>query len=278
MALPSLLDALRTFLQASLSPAPALVGDGYPIAPAELPAVTISLSGVGERMRGLGRLPAPTMTGALRVDTSLDLANPVVTFPDEVVTLLSDDRRTVRLAHGPLVRADGTATQPLAGDDLRVVRGATTFDPVEGTPAAGQVQVLPDTGELRFSSKLPTSGVLALGYFVGEWEIATARYQGVLTLEPAGADLAGVDALSRQIDSLLETAQVPGLLQLSPTGWGAVGEVNEARGKSRSRALTYRFDYELVEPKLATGGGLIATVSVDSAPGPEQFDVTREGS
>src|SRR2546425_8535841 len=199
MALPSLLDALRTFLQTSLSPAPALVGDGYPIAPVELPAVTISLSDVSERLRGLGRLPAPTVTGALRVDTTLDLANPVLIFPDEVVPLLSDDRRTVRLAHGPLVRADGTATQPFSGTDLRAVLGATIFAPVEGAPAAGQVQVLPDAGELRFAAPLPATGVLALGYFIGEWEVATARYQGVLTLEPFATDLAGVDALSRQI-------------------------------------------------------------------------------
>ena len=35
---------------------------------------------------------------------------------------------------------------------------------------------------------------------------------------------------------------------------------------------------ELIEPKLATGGGLITTVAVDSSLGPEHFAVTREGS
>jgi hypothetical protein len=138
MALPRLLDALRTFLQASLSPVPPLVGVGYPVQAAELPTVTMSLANVTQRLAGVGRLPAPTLTGALRVDTTLDLANPVVTFPDGTVRLLSADRRTVQLVHGPLVRADGTATQPFAPSDLRVVLGATTFVPVEGAPSEGQ--------------------------------------------------------------------------------------------------------------------------------------------
>jgi hypothetical protein len=278
MALPSLLDSVRQALASSLSPPAKLVGDGYPVNPAELPAVTISISEVTERMRGIGRLPAPTLTGALRVDTTLDLASPVVTFADETVRLLSDDRRTVQLANGPVVRADGTATQPFAGTDLRVVLGATTFVPVAGAPAAAQVQVLPDTGELRFAAPLPASGTLELGYFVGEWEVRTARYQGLLSLETFAADLNGVDLLSRQVDDVLDDPTIPGLHQVSPTSWGAVAAADKTRGNSRSRALTYRFDYELIEPKLATGGGLIATVAVDSSPGPEQFDVKREGS
>src|SRR5262249_6539090 len=105
MALATLLDALRTHLQGVLSPAPALVAGAYPAVAAELPAVTVSFASVSERLRGLARLPAPTQTGALRVDTTLDLANPVVVFPDETVRLLSTDRRTVQLVHGPIVRA-----------------------------------------------------------------------------------------------------------------------------------------------------------------------------
>lgn len=278
MPLSSVLDAVRQFLSTTLTPAPARIGDGFPTKPNELPAVVLSLAEATELLQGVGRRPAPTLTGALRVDTTLDLANPVVTFPDEVVTLLSPDRKTVQLAHGPLVREDGTQTQPFALTDIRVVRGATTFTPVAGAPAAGQVQVLPDTGELVFSSAQPATGTLSLGYFVGEWEVRTARYQGLLTVETLAGDLAGVDALTRQVDAALDEPAIAGLQQLNPVSWGPVDVPNNARGNSRSRALTYRFDFELIEPKLATGGGLIATVAVDSSPGPEHFDVTREGS
>jgi hypothetical protein len=278
MALSSFVDLVRDFLQTSLEPAPALVGDGYPADAADLPAVTISISGASEPLRGVGRLPAPTLTGALRVETSLDLENPVVAFPDEDVRLLSDDRRVVLLAHGPLVRADASTTPPWRQADLAVALGATTFAPVAGNPAAGQVQVLVDTGELRFASPLPDTGTLDLGYFVGEWEVRTARYRGDLNLEAFAEDRAGVDTLSRQIGDALDSPSIPGLQQLSPTAWGPVGAVDATRGNARSLALTYRFDYELIEPKLATGGGLIASVAVDSAPGPEHFDVTREGS
>jgi len=277
MALPALFDRVRQHLDTSLSPAPPLIGAGYPIAADELPAVTISIAEVTERLRGIGRLPAPTLTGALRIDTSLDLANPVVVFGDEEVRLLSDDRRVVQLANGPLVRADGTATQPWGLEDITVVRSGTTLTPVEGAPGAGEVQVLPDTGQLRFPAALAASGTLVLGYFVGEWEVRTARYQGTLSLETFATDLAGVDALSRQVDGALMDAPISGLYQLSPQAWGPVAAIDTTRGGSRGRALTYRFDFELIEPKL-TGGGLITTVAVDSSPGSEHFAVTREGS
>jgi hypothetical protein len=278
MALPALVDRVRQHLDTSLSPTPALIGDGYPIARNELPAVTISVAEVTERLRGIGRLPAPTVTGALRVDTSLDLANPVVSFGDEDVRLLSDDRRVVQLAHGPLVRADGTTTPPWTESDITVVRSGTTLTPVEGTPGAGEVQVLPDTGQLRFPAALAASGTLVLGYFVGEWEVRTARFQGTLNVETFATDLAGVDALSRQVNTALEGAPISGLHQLSPRAWGPVAATDDTHGGSRGRALTYRFDFELIEPKLATGGGLITTVAVDSSPGSEHFAVTREGS
>ena len=105
--------------------------------------------------------------------------------------------------------------------DITVVRSGTTLTPVEGPPGAGEVQVLPDTGQLRFPSPLAATGTLVIGYFVGEWEVRTARYQGTLSLETFATDLAGVDALSRQIDLALEDAPIPGLHQLSPRALGA---------------------------------------------------------
>lgn len=277
MALTTLLDLVREFLEATLDPAPALIGDGYPIEANQLPAVTISVSGVTEPLRGVGRLPAPTLRGALPVRTTLDLTDPVVTFPDEVVNLLSGDRRTLSLAHGPLVREDGTATQPWRAGDIHVAVGPTTFTPVEDTPGAGEVQVLPAARQIVFASPLPATGTLQIDSFVGEWEVRTARYQGVLSLEVFAADLAGVDALSRQLDAVFEDPSIRGLQQVSPISRGPVGAADDLRGASRGRELTYRFDYELIAPQLAAGGGLITKFTVRPTPG-EQFELTREGS
>jgi hypothetical protein len=278
MPLTSLLDPVVQYLDGVLSPAPKLLGDGWPVRPNELPAVALSLADVSEHLRGIGRLPAPTLTGALRVDTTLDLANPVVAFPDEIVRLLSENRRTVQLAHGPVVRADGTTTPPWTTDDLRVVRSGTVLTPVVDPPGTGEVQILPDTAELQFPSALAATGTLQLGYFVGEWEVRTARYGGQLGVDVFADDVAGVDALSRQLGAALDEPPIPGLRQLGPTSWGPVVGNDALPANARMRTITYRFDFELIEPKLATGGGLITTVAVTSSPGPEHFDVTREGS
>jgi hypothetical protein len=54
--------------------------------------------------------------------------------------------------------------------------------------------------------------------------------------------------------------------------------VGAGRRDSRSRTITYAFDYERVEPVVRTGGGLIGTVAIESTYGAERFEVTREGS
>jgi len=280
MGLAALTDAFATYLESSLDPAPKLVGTAYPGAAEDLPAVVISVSGARQQLRGIGRLPAPSATGALPVTNTVDLANPVATFPDAVVPLLSNDRRTLTLPHGPLVAADGTTTT-FGPDDLHVTLGATTFTVVEDAPAAGEVQPDPDLGVLRFGAALPASGTLAARYFVGEWEVRTERYQGTLLVEAFADDVAGADTLSRSVEqALLEPAAggPAGLNEIEPTSWLPVDAAGDTRASARGRALAFSFDYELVEPHLGGGGGLISTVSVASTFGAEHFDVQREGS
>ena len=251
MALPTLFDRVRQHLDTSLSPTPPLIGAGYPIAAEELPAVTISIAEVTERLRGIGRLPAPTLTGALRIDTVPRPGEPgrVVRRRGGAAPVGRPPRRPTRQR---AARAGGrhgdTAVGPARTSPSSAV--ATTLTPVEGAPGAGEVQVLPDTGQLRFPAALAATGTLVLGYFVGEWEVRTARYQGTLSLETFATDLAGVDALSRQVDVALVDAPISGLHQLSPQAWGPVAAIDNTRGGSRGRALTYRFDFELIEPKL----------------------------
>jgi hypothetical protein len=280
MALAALIDGLSTYLESAISPAPALVGAAYPTVTGDLPALVLSVSGVQQRLQGIGRLPAPSESGALAVTTALDLAHPVATFPDAVVTLLSNDRLTLTLPHGPLVAADGTTTTFGAGD-LHVTLGATTFNVVTTAPGPGDVQPNPDLGTLRFGAALPATGTLTARYFVGEWEVRTDRYQGVLVVEAFAADAAGVDTLSRAVETaLLEPTGAPpaGLNQIEPTSWHAIDEAGTTRAQSRGRALGFTFDYELIRPQLGAGGGLISTVSVSSTFGAEHFDVQREGS
>jgi hypothetical protein len=284
MGLAALTDALATYLSSSLHPVPKSVGGIYPSQVTELPAVVISCSDARQQLRGIGRLPAPSATGALPVTTVVDLAHPVATFPDAIVPLLSDDRLTLTLPHGPLVAADGQATT-FGGGDVQATVGATTFTVVDHAPGATEVQPDPDLGVLHFGGALPAGGTLTVHYFIGEWEVRTERYQGTLVIETFATDDAGVDTLSRAVESaLLEpTGNGPaGLNEIEPTSFGPIDAAGQNRPTGRGRALAFTFDYELVQPQLSGGGGLISTVSVDDLiPGmvePEHFDVTHEGS
>lgn len=285
MPLGGVVDAFVEHLLEALDPVPPLVGGAHPAVVGELPAVSIAVAEVTERLRGLGTVPAPVETGALRIETSLSLADPVVEFPDERVRLLSDDRRLLHLPHGAIVRADGTATQPFEAEDLLVELNGAALVIVADGPAAGQVRVEPELGELRFGTALPATGTLRLRYFIGEWDVRSERYQGVIAIEPFATDAGGVDALTRQLDAALgdeRWREIRGLRSLSPRSFGPVrlleGAVGPGQRDARSRELTYAFDFELIEPIVRTGGGLIGTVAVDSTYGAERFEVTKERS
>jgi hypothetical protein len=277
MGLAALIDAFATYLESAVSPAPQLVGATYPATTGELPAVVLSCSDVSQQLRGIGRLPAPSASGALPVTNRIDLTNPVATFPDAVVPLLSNDRLTLNLPHGPLVAADGTATTFGAGD-VQVTLGATTFTVVDAAPGAGDVRPDPDLGVLHFGTALPATGTLIVAYFVGEWEVRTERYQGTLLVETFVSDDAGADTLSRAVEAALlqPTGGGPaGLNEIQPTSWLAIDAAGANRPTARRRALAFTFDYELVEPLIGGGGGLISTVSVNSTFGTEHFDVQK---
>jgi hypothetical protein len=281
MALATLLDRLQLYLQETLSAEPMLLGGAYPTAAEHLPAVTLSIADAAERLPGVGRIPAPTAQGALRIEETFSLADPVLAFPGDPVSIVSDDRRTVIIPHGPVVREDGTADQPFAVGDFRLVVNGTPFTPVSEPPGAQEVRVVPLVGELHVADPLPASGTLALGYFVGEWEVRTFRYAGALSVEVFGAEAGEVDALSRQVETALREApegRVHGLSVLSATAWGPVGGGLPAPGEALRRQFRYRFDYELIEPRLGTAGGPIQTIAVTSSQGPETFDVTRQRS
>lgn len=280
MSLGRLVDAVRQHLETALMPDPPAIGAAYPAEAGDLPTVSLSLSDVGQRLVSVGRLPRPTQKGALRIVTELDLADPVARFPDETVQLLSSDRRELQIPHGAIVRSDGTNIRPFAAEDLRVEVGGTVLTVVDAAPSAGQVRPEPDTGELRFGAPLPATGSLELGCFVGQWDVRSERYQGVLAVEAFAADADAVDALTRRLEAALgEDAWggVAGLRRLAPLQLGPIVPDSDAAGGAgaRRRRLTYGFDYELIEPVVLAGGGIIASVAVDSVYGDEHFDVKR---
>ncbi|CAN5144697.1 hypothetical protein BH18ACT4_BH18ACT4_08470 [soil metagenome] len=289
MGLSRVLDAMSAYLAAELAPDGPAIG-ALPAAADDLPVVVLSVGAVTQQVSAIGRIPAPSRRGALPVSQDFDLADPAVTFPDgERVNLLAPDRRSLHFPYGPVVAADGTGVPALTGSDLVVTVTGAPLDVVAGDPDAGEVVGDPALGEVSFGAPLPPTGTLHLEFFLGEWSVETYRFQGELLVQVATATPGETDALSRRVEDALRAVnpmRVPGWYRADPISLGPILVGAGSLPAARSRALDYRFDFELEEPLLGTGGGLIGTVAVDSSvevvPGPtlflEHFDVVSEGS
>jgi hypothetical protein len=279
----SLIAALRDHIDATVQNAPP-VGAAVPAAAADIPRITVSLEGIVPALRGLGSVPSAPIEGALRVNTSVDLADPVLHTATEDVELLSSDRRTLQLPHGAVVRASGDDTPPYGTGDLLVRLGATTFTPVHQPPGAGEVQLDIPSGALAFASPLPTSGSLELGYFVGLWELHVERFAATVHLDVAGADADAAETLSTAVEAALTPeggVQQAGFRRLEPRALAAAAPIPGIDGAHRSRRLTYAAEFELIEPVIPSSGGPIRAVDVDSELDPivlppvvESFEVT----
>ncbi|HKE20250.1 MAG TPA: hypothetical protein VKB80_35495 [Kofleriaceae bacterium] len=265
MSLGAVVDALGAFLMDAATPRPAIAGGTAPADAGDLPAVTLSISGATRVLVGVGRIPRPPRTGALQVSTSVNLADPVLRFPGEPdVPLLSNGRRTFQVPHAPLVTADGSPVGPLGDDDLAVSAGVTTFAIVGDPPTGNEVRPDAATGILTFGDPLPASGTLQLAYFIGQWNVRSMRYQGLLGVDVFGADAEEAEALSRSVDSALlaePVGTVPGLRGIAPDAWGGVVGA-AAPEDARVRSIRYRIDYEVEDVVVPTGGGVIARVRV----------------
>lgn len=288
MSLGVVIDSLRSYLLGAVSPAPTLVGGAVPALATELPALTLSVSGVTEVRAGIGNVPRPPRKQPLQVAAEIRADDPELHFPDGDVPLLFEGGGVVAMPHSPLVHADGAPvdiTAPLTGADLTLTRvdgSSQALAMVDDSPGANEFAFdlaaalalgygePASAGVLRLGAPL-TSGVLRATYFVGEWEVGVARYRGDLHIDVFAADVPAVDALSNAVgDALaLERARALGqVYAMTPTSWGVVGAVDPARGNARSRSLTFHFDYEIEQPLIRTGGGRIAVVRVAPFPPP----------
>jgi hypothetical protein len=280
MTLHRVLDPLATRLADALTGV--RVDDVAPVVIGDLPCAVLSLDAVTQSLAGIGRVPRGTRIGALRLSATIDLANPVLDLGDgETLNLLSIDRLTLTLPHGPVVRADGTPDPPFAPGDVSADDGAP-FTVVSGAPTGRQVQADPREGTLLFGVPLGTTGDLEVTYHLGQWDVVTTRVQGTLGIEVLADSPNQAADTSRAVATAL--AGTDAATRATPLSWGAVrhtllpGEV-----AIRSQTTTYHLDAELEEPVLTSGGGVISQVAVTGAfadppgiPLPiEPFTVTR---
>ena len=278
MTLAVVVDHLTERLADGLGAGPA-VGDAAPETGA-LPAVTLAIAEVTNRLAGVGRIPRGTRSGALAVTIAVDLANPVLDLGGgETLLLVPADRRSLVLPHGPLVRADGTPDDPFTAADL-AVRDVAAWGVVAVPPTGRQVRPEVDTGLLHFGQALPTTGTLQVGYFIGLWDTTVTRFQGRLEVRVT-ADRDDLHTLTRRVADLLSTPD--GAIRLAPLSWGSTTRPppGELAAEARGQVLTFLFDAEVEQALLTSGGGVIADVAVtlraaeNGETRTESFDIVR---
>jgi hypothetical protein len=255
MTLPHVLDPLAARLASGLTGV--TVGDVAPAAAVDLPRAVLTLDGVGQALAGVGGVQRGTRTGALQLSAAIDLADPVLDLGGEKLPLLSADRRTLTLPHGPVVRADGTPDPP-RGPDLSADDGAA-FTVVDGAPTGRQVRADPAAGTLLFGTALATTGTLRVTYHVGQWDTVTTRVQGTLAVEVIAAGAQAVADTSRDLADAL--AATDPAARITPLSWGASRpERLPDETDVRAQTATYHLDAELEEPVLTSGGGVITRI------------------
>jgi len=276
VTLHRVLDPLAAHLASELDGV--RVDDVAPVAPGDLPCAVLSMDAVTQTLVGVGRAPRGTRTGALRLSATIDLADPVLDLGGgETLDLLSADRRTLTLPHGPLVRADGTPDVPFGPDDVSADDGSP-YAVVAGPPDEREVQVDPREGTLLFGVPLASSGGIDVTYHVGEWDVVTTRLQGTLSVEVVADTLAIATGTSRAIANALAASEPD--VRATPLSWSPVrpSELPDET-TTRSQLTTFHLDAELEEPVLTSGGGVISRVAVtspsDSPLAIEPFTVTR---
>jgi hypothetical protein len=276
MAELAFLAAVRDFLSATpLVPAVALgrIGTLEPMGAGDLPSIVLSLDSTERKRVGLGDR-SESMTGALLVQVTIDLANPFLP-DDQSFSLIDGTRQIVILPHGGLVRADGAeATTPLAPEDITVRLNGAPVTVVTGAPNAGEVQADPIEGTLRFGTPLPGAGTLGIEYFLGQWERRVERIAGVLRVDTCAATAADASQLGDStITRLLSSDAVTSIVQLITISMTSLSSVdrrpppappeNVGVAHFRRRALCV-FEFQHLIDRADSSGGVIRSVPIVS--------------
>ena len=268
MAENAFLDAVATYLSgAGLTPAPTAIGVAEAGAVTELPIVVLSLETTARTGNGLGQRSALITDGALPVQASIDLANPML--PEEpAFSLLNATRTVLTLPHGGLVRQDGSSG-PLTAADLTVTVAGVARPVVAGVPAGDQVSVDPLVGQLTFATPLPATGLVVASYVLGQWEQRLTRIAGTLRVDACAQAPADAGALGGHVvDALLAPAARTAIRRLQSIGLTALSSVGAVEQpvalRRRSARFAFTFEHELNRPE--SSGGLILRVPLITTP------------
>jgi hypothetical protein len=256
------LSSLSTYLAARPALAGAKVGVATPVDAAGLPAVVLSLDEVVRLHAGLGERASLVTDGALPVEVSIDLANPVLP-EDPSFVLLSADRLSLVMPHGGWVKADAT-TGPISSQDLSVSVGGAPRTVVAGAPGPNEVRPDGAIGTLTFGAALPAAGNVDARYFLGQWERRVTPIAGVLMVDVRGIDAAAVLGASEAVLDAFEPGAVwpVGLRKLTLDRLGPIGPGDPLRGNSRGRALSLHFEYEHIVDRPDSSGGVIRRIPI----------------
>jgi hypothetical protein len=262
MSLGIVVDELADRLAARLGGGVS-VSDQRPAEVGDLPRVTISVLDAERPHIGIGGTPRAPEVGALEVQATVDLADPVIDVGGESIRLVDPSRRTLILPNGPLVTAAGTTEGPYTAADLSVVDPGGAYAVVSAEPAGRQVRPDPDAGTLRFGQPRPAAGDLVVDYRIGRWEVESLRYLGHVEVEVTAVTGTALATLARLVATALD--DLGGSFErLVPTAWGAaepglLGEDDVVRHRHQ-----HLFAYERQQPVVPTGGGIIRLVDVTS--------------
>ncbi len=256
------LTAIGAYLGAStLAPVPRSIGIAEPENAAGLPAVVLWLEQTSRAGSGLGEKSELITNGALPVPVTIDLANPVLAS-DPTFRLLSANRQVLILPHGGQVRSDGTEG-PLTGADLHVTVAGTARTVVTAPPVGTQVQGDPVLGQLTFGAPLPATGIVAVSYFLSQWERRTSRVGGILDVDVFGADAATTTSLIQGVvDALVLPSvrtDIHGLETLGPISLSSIGQKANAARKCSAR-FAFVYEQEINQPD--SSGGIIRQIPV----------------
>ncbi len=280
IALQSFINNLSVFLDNRITSAEPTVGAVRPNAESDVPAVTLSMTELTCTTVGVGGNPSSLVKGSMPISLTLDLANPVVEFPDsETVNLLSENRKTLQIPHQPLVDINGSSPAYLHTEDISVTVDTIKMPVTQTVPDPGQCRLSGATGIMEFGTMLGTSGQLVAVYRIGQWEAETTRCTGLVQVDIFEKEKTKTEQLSNEVAIAL--SQKPqdimgGLTKLSPVKWGAVERPATPIGNTMCRTLCYNFIFDHEQPVLSTGGGPIRVIDVTSTMGPEHFLITKE--
>lgn len=264
MALDKLQIAIADFLAPRLDPPMISIGGGLPRSAADVPAIAMSMDHVTVAGAGVGANATSVMVGALPITSNIDLADPVLRFPHETVDLVSGDRLSLTVPHGPLVKADGSENDALEAADIAIGIDGAPLTIAAESPSAGEFSVDQDAGLIAVGDPLPAAGELSANYFVGRWEVETVRLSGALHMDLFIRTIASVEDLTQKIFALFATHEIAGLKKIGVTAMSAIDAPVRPTGNTRTRRISFEFTYEHATPRIPTGGGVISGVDFTS--------------